>query len=330
MKEIKMISQRKISAKTEAVLKHNIRIITGIVIKSVFLIGFCYVILYPILTMISKSFMGREDIFDNTVILVPKHFTLQNFQIAIMLTDYFHTMLNTICLAAMVTVLETVSCLLVAYGLARFEFKLRSLFLVLVVFTIVIPPQMILTPMYVQFRMFDPWGIMSLIFGGSLNLIDTFTPFALLSATAMGVKNGLFILLFFQFFKNMPKEFEEAAFIDGAGSIQTFTKVMLPNAVTPVVTVMMFGFLWQYNDMNYTTAFLQNLHVLSGVYYNLERFTNAVYTMLGTSQYDMTLVMYVPLVKSAGVLMVLAPLLIAFLFCQKLFVEGIERVGIVG
>ena len=299
-------------------------------VKAIFLIGFCFVILYPVLTMISKSFMARGDIFDNTVILVPKNFTLQNFEIAMMLTDFWNALGNTLALSAIVTLLETASCLLVSYGMARFQFKLKGLFLAMVVFTIIVPPQLIMTPMYVQFRNYDPLGLMTLIFGGSLNLIDTFTPFTMLAATCMGVKNGLFILIFFQFFRNMPKEFEEAAFIDGAGSLQTFFRIMLPNAKTSIVTVILFGFLWQYNDMNYTTAFLQNKPVFSGVYYNLERFTLKDYQMLGTTQYDMTMNMYVPLVKSAGMLLILTPLLLLFLFCQRFFVESIERVGIVG
>ena len=224
------------------------------IVKAVFLLGFCFVILYPILMMVSKAFMERGDIFDNTVILIPRNFTLQNFDIAMRLTNYWETLGNTLLLAVLVTVLETVSCLIVAYGLARFEFKLRGLFMALVVFTIVVPPQLILTPMYVQFRQFDPFGLVSAVCGGSMNLIDTYWPFGLLAATAVGAKNGLFILIFFQFFKNMPKEFEEAAYIDGANSFGTFTRVMLPNATTAITTVSLFGFLWQYNDMNYTTV----------------------------------------------------------------------------
>lgn len=309
--------------------KHTLGIVRGL-IKAFFLTGFCFVILYPIFTIISKSFMERMDIFDNTVILVPKHFTLQNYEIAIILSDFWNALKNTLVLSLLVMVLETASCLLVAYGLARFRFKLRGLFIALVVFTIIVPPQLILTPMYVQFRNFDIFGICKLIFGGTLNLIDTFTPFTLLSMTAMGAKNGLFILIFFQFFKNMPLEFEEAAFIDGAGFARTFFSVMLPNVRTGMVTVMLFAFMWQYNDMNYTTAFLQNVPVFSNVYYNFERFTAEVYTMLGSNQYDITMTLYAPLVKSAGILLILLPLIIVFLFCQRFFVESIERVGIVG
>lgn len=309
--------------------KKSLQIINGLM-RAFFLFGFCFVILYPLVTMLSKSFMGRMDIFDNTIILVPKNFTLQNYKVAMMLMDFWKPLANTLVLSTMMMLLETASCLLVAYGIARFKFKLRPLLMALVVFTIIVPPQLILTPMYVQFRHFDVLGIMKAIFGGSLNLIDTYTPFAFLASTAMGAKNGLFILIFFQFFKNMPNEFEEAAFIDGAGSFRTFFHVMLPNAKTAIATVMLFAFMWQYNDMNYTTAFLQNVPVFSNVYSSLESFTHEVYQYLGVSQYDMSLVMYTPLVKSAGVILMLLPLLVVFMIGQRYFVESIERVGIVG
>ena len=328
MTEIRPAAQNRArrAAKAE---KIAVRTVSGFV-KAVFLIGFCFAVLYPLMTILSKSFMGRMDLFDNTVILVPKTFTLQNYQIAAMLMGYGEALVNTVTLSTIVMLLETASCLLVAYGLARFRFRLRGLFLVLVVFTLIVPPQLILVPMVVQFSRYDPLGICTLLFGGSLNLIDSFLPFGLLAATAVGVKNGLFILIFFQFFRNMPRELEEAALIDGAGAYRTFARVMLPNARTSIVTVMLFGFLWQYNDMNYTAAFLKSTPVFSNVFMNLDRFTHEVYELLGTTQYDMTVTMYTPLVKSAGILMIMGPLLLVFLFCQRFFVESIERVGIVG
>ena len=319
-------SRKRVMAKLE---KRTVRAFSGFV-KAVFLIGFCFAVVYPLMTILSKSVMGRMDLFDNTVILIPKTFTLQNYQIAAMLMNYGEALKNSALLSAMVMLLETASCLLVAYGMARFQFKLRGLFLALVVFTLIVPPQLIMVPMYVQFSGYDPLGLCTLLFGGSLNLIDSFLPFGLLAATAVGVKNGLFILIFFQFFRNMPRELEEAALIDGAGAFGTFTRVMLPNARTSMVTVMLFGFLWQYNDMNYTTAFLKSTPVFSNVYMNLDRFTLEVYDILGTTQYDMTVTLYAPLVKSAGILMIMGPLLLVFLFCQRFFVESIERVGIVG
>ena len=324
--DLKTIEESQLFIRTK---KTTRKIVTG-VLKAIFLIGFCFVILYPILTMISKAFMERNDIFDNTVILIPKHFTMQNFQIAVILLDYWKSLGNTLTLSLLVTVLETASCLLVGYGFARYRFKLKGLFMALVIFTIIVPPSLILYPMYVQFKLFDPLGIVSLLHGEEISLIGTYWPFSLLAVTAMGTKNGLFILIFTQFFRNMPKEFEEAAFIDGAGSFKTFLKIMLPNAQTAIVTVALFGFLWQYNDLSYTTVFLQGKSVFSNTFYNLSRFTGQIYEILGTNQYDMTLSMYYPLVMSTGVLLILLPLILMFLVAQKFFVESIERVGIVG
>ena len=324
--DLKTIEESQLFIRTK---KTTRKIVTG-VLKAIFLIGFCFVILYPILTMISKAFMERNDIFDNTVILIPKHFTMQNFQIAVILLDYWKSLGNTLTLSLLVTVLETASCLLVGYGFARYRFKLKGLFMALVIFTIIVPPSLILYPMYVQFKLFDPLGIVSLLHGEEISLIGTYWPFSLLAVTAMGTKNGLFILIFTQFFRNMPKEFEEAAFIDGASSFKTFLKIMLPNAQTAIVTVALFGFLWQYNDLSYTTVFLQGKSVFSNTFYNLTRFTSQVYEILGTNQYDMTLSMYYPLVMSTGVLLILLPLILMFLVAQKFFVESIERVGIVG
>ena len=127
--DIKSIQENPKIVRTEKSLK---RFLVGL-LKAIFLIGFCFVILYPILTMISKAFMERTDVFDNTVILIPKHFTLQNFEIAVILLDYWKSLGNTLLLSLLVTVLETASCLLVGYGLARFRFKLRGLFMALVV-----------------------------------------------------------------------------------------------------------------------------------------------------------------------------------------------------
>lgn len=324
--DLKTIEESQLFIRTK---KTTRKIVTG-VLKAIFLIGFCFVILYPILTMISKAFMERNDIFDNTVILIPKHFTMQNFQIAVILLDYWKSLGNTLTLSLLVTVLETASCLLVGYGFARYRFKLKGLFMALVIFTIIVPPSLILYPMYVQFKLFDPLGIVSLLHGEEISLIGTYWPFSLLAVTAMGTKNGLFILIFTQFFRNMPKEFEEAAFIDGAGSFKTFLKIMLPNSQTAIVTVALFGFLWQYNDLSYTTVFLQGKSVFSNTFYNLTRFTGQIYEILGTNQYDMTLSMYYPLVMSTGVLLILLPLILMFLVAQKFFVESIERVGIVG
>jgi multiple sugar transport system permease protein len=184
--------------------------------------------------------------------------------------------------------------------------------------------------MYMQFRFFDIFGIIKMFSGKELDLIGTFSPFWLLSMTATGCKNGLFIFIFRQFFKNMPKEIEEAAMVDGAGAFKTFSGIMLPNAVTPMVTVALFSFVWQYNDVVYSTVFMPFGKLLPLLYRNLERLTTQVYSLLGLTGDDLTMIFYIAIIKSAGVLMMLAPVILIFLIFQRFFVESVERSGITG
>ncbi len=164
-------------------------------IRAVFVIGFCFVILYPVLTMISKSFMHQSDIYDNTVIWIPKHFTLGNLKFAWDGMDYVKSFFNSFLLTLLVTLFQTVSCMVAGYGFARFDFPFKRLFFVFVVFTIIIPPQQLMIPLYLHFKNFDFFGLYGLITGGSgPNLLDSYLPFILLSATCMGMRNGCLCL----------------------------------------------------------------------------------------------------------------------------------------
>lgn len=280
--------------------------------------------------MISKAFMDRLDLFDNSVVLIPRNFTLQNFKIAALLMDYRNVLFNTLQLSVSSTVLSVISCSLAGYGFARYNFRFKNILFALVIFTIIVPPNLIMLPMYFQFREFDFFGIIALIRGQSPSLLDSFSPFLILSSTAMGIKNGLYIFIFRQFFRNMPIEIEESAFVDGAGPLRTFLQIMVPNAVTSLVTVGLFSFVWQYNDVVYSSLFLTHRRVLSMVYHSLERYTPEVYEILGTSVNDVTVSIYYPITRSTGVLMILLPLLFVYFISQKFFVESIERTGIVG
>ena len=308
------------------------RRILSALFKAFFLVGFSFVILYPVFFMISRTFMQRVDIYDNTVLLIPRHFTLDNLQAALMQLHYWPVFGSTVFLAVTATLLTLGSCLMAGYAMARFDFRLKNLFFVLVLLTIVVPPQLIQIPTYFNFRFFDIAGIISLIHGQKINLIDTYFPFWLLSVTGMGIRNGLFIYLFRQFFRNVPKEIEEAAEIDGAGSFKTFTRVMIPNAVTIIVTVTLFSLIWQYNDSIYSGTFFVNVKVFANSYERLERLDRSVTQFLGFSNNDngLMLSMYLPILKSAGVLLMMLPLILMFLILQRFFVESVERSGIVG
>lgn len=207
--------------------RKSLRIVSGIA-KFIFLFGFCFVILYPVITMLLKTFMDKQDLIDNSVIYIPRHFTLDNIQTAAMTLNYGKALLNTAVITISTTLLQVLSCLMVGYGFARHEFKGRNLLFGLVIFTVIVPPQLFTIPYFKAFRQFDFFGIIAAATGEPLNLLNSYLPFWLLAITCMGIKNGIFIYLFRQCFKNMPLELEEAGTIDGANSFGIFTRIMLP------------------------------------------------------------------------------------------------------
>lgn len=298
--------------------------IIWIIFRTVLIIGLCFVILYPVLIMLSKAFMDKADVFDSTVILVPQNFTLENITIAIERMNYWTGLKNSLTLSIIASTFSTASCLLVGYGFARFNMKFKNVLFGLVLFTTVVPPQLTIITQFLNFQHFDFFGIIKMTTGNDgINLIDSWTPFLLLSIGAMGIKNGLFIYIFRQAFKGMPKETEEAALVDGAGTFRTFISIMLPGAINTIVTVALFAFVWQYNDTLYSNLLLKETPVLSIMY----TFLNPV--AIGNSSY-LDSVEYLAVLKSTGVLLIIIPLVVLYLVLQKFFVDGIERSGIVG
>jgi multiple sugar transport system permease protein len=291
-----------------------------IAVRNTMILGFCFIILFPLVLRLSVAFRSKVDIYDSTVLWIPRHFTFDNIKIVIESTKYFAALLNTLWIAGGTTLIQLVSCALAAYAFARLKFKGSGLLFGLVIFTIVVPPQTIMIPLYMTYRYFDPFGLVSLFTGkDSINLIDTFWPFLISAGTAMGLKNGLFIYIFRQFFRGIPKDIEEAALADGASIFATFYRIMLPNAIPAVVTVLLFSFVWQWNDSYYVSLFLSKVKVLSTQLMDIG-------PALGKEPDPV----YQSMLLNTGVLLTMAPLIAMYLFVQRYFVESVERTGLVG
>ena len=144
--------------------------------------------------------------------------------------DYWRTLGNTILVSLTIALLQIAVCTVVGYGFARFEFPFKKFWFLCVMLVIVIPPQTISTSLHLHFRYFDILGIIQAVTGHTLNLRGSVLPYYLMSAGCMGLKNGLYIYMIRQFFRNIPKEMEEAAYVDGCGMLETFVKIMLPDA----------------------------------------------------------------------------------------------------
>lgn len=296
------------------------------ILRALFIIGVSYVILFPLLIKISNSFKPVRELYDQTVKWIPRNLTFEHYLKVWQHMNYPKTFLNTFLLTLTVSLFQLASCTSVAYGLARFDFKAKNLIFALVIFTLVVPPQMILIPMYLNFRFLNPLGLFP---APGINLVGTLWPFILTSLTAIGLKNGLFIYIMRQFFKGMPKELEEAAYIDGAGLFKTFYHVMLPSAVPGLVIVFLFAFVWQWNDYEFITLFMGGgeflPQALDGVTYKviLEKTGGGAASELLGGQYS-------SLINNTGMIMVILPLLLLYAFMQKYFIESVERSGLVG
>jgi len=296
-------------------------------VRYTLILGLAFVILYPILQKISTAIKDKSDLYSPIVVWIPQNYSLDNFVQVIRVMDYWETLLNTFTLSAMTTVLTAISCALAGYGFARLKFKGSNLLFGGVLLTILVPPTTILIPIYLNLKDFTLMGIIPLITGKPVNLLNSYWPFILTSMTANSLKAGLYIFIFRQFFRGIPKEVEEAAYIDGANISSTFTRIMLPNAIPAIITVTLFSFVWQWNDSFYTTTYLTSSKVmatqLSSLPYNLGMQIDGG----DASQADP---FYLSMVQDTGILMAILPLIIIYLFVQRYFVESIERTGIVG
>jgi multiple sugar transport system permease protein len=193
-----------------------------------------------------------------------------------------------------------------------------------VIFTLIVPPQTILMPLYLQFKFFGPSTFFSMGFHlKGIDLIGTAVPMILLSATAVGFKNGLYIFMLRQYFKNLPKELEEAAYIDGCGRFRTFITIMTPGALSMLVTVFLFSFVWQWNDYYYSMILMPGSKIFTTVFAR-------VGDVIAFSDGSMVTNMQNMLYDSAAMILHILPLLIIYAFTQRFFVQSIERSGIVG
>ena len=220
------------------------------------------------------------------------------------------------------TLLQLLVCSMVGYGFARFNFPLKKFLFGCVVVMIVIPSHTIMLPLYMTFRNFDPFGIITAIKGTS-GLMGSVVPMYVMTLLGCGVRSGLYIYIFNQFFRGLPKEIEEAAFVDGAGVWYTYFRIMLVNAMPSVITVAVFSTVWQFNDTFYAKLFLISENVV---------ISNKIASLQATIA-NLDKVLDLPIQElylDAGIILVLLPIVIIYLVLQKYFIEGVERSGIVG
>lgn len=287
--------------------------------RGIILIGVGFIIMYPIIYMISCAFRESADMNDPSVMWIPKHFTLDIIKDTIKAMDFGNTLKNTFFLNVGCAVVQVISCAVTGYGFARFDFIGKKFLFAIVIMMILVPPQVISLPMYTQFMNF---GIGSF----RVNLIDSMFTMYLPAITANGLKAGLMILIFRQFFRGLPRELEDSAYIDGCSPFRTFVMIILPNALPAVLTVFLFSIVIYWNDYYTSSVFFRNTKTLALVLENLDNELKK--HLFGTAEIQISQREQI-VWKEAGCLLSITPILIMYVFLQKYFTEGIERSGIV-
>ncbi|MBQ9696347.1 MAG: carbohydrate ABC transporter permease [Oscillospiraceae bacterium] len=295
------------------------------------LFGLCFIILYPLIYMVSCAFRAQEDMSDPTVMWIPRHLTLKILRQTMQAMEFWKTLGNTLLLNIGCSLVQVVTCAITGYGFARFKFKGKNLLFGIVIMMILVPSQIIAIPQYMEFRYC--LGIQPLMekispaLGAKFNLIDTPLTMYLPALGANGIRAGLMIFIFRQFFKGLPKELEDAAYLDGCGPFRTFVQVMVPNASSSFLTVFLFSVVWYWNDFYVSSTFFTQNNTMALMLKNLG-------TRLSLVLFNSATVEVSPreqiLWMEAGCLLAVTPLLIMYVCLQKYFTEGIERSGLVG
>ena len=319
--------------------------VAWIIFRMALLIGISYVVLFPFISKVAGSFMAPEDFVDVTVRLIPKNFTLDIYKAIFLELEYGEAFVNTLIISLLCGLLQTFVCCLIGYGLAKFRFKGNSLIMMLVILTMIVPHQTLQLSMYLHFNSFDVLGILSFLSGGasvgfmpdsfnellagihvleleggSLSLLNTYWPLAILSGTGLAFKNGLYIFMLRQFFTGVPDALEESAYIDGSGVFRTFFTIILPLSIPMMVTVFLFAFCWQWTDDFYTDVFFTSSKItLMPDIVKVPKSLEINYA--GRNVYEEA-------IRNTCGLCIIMPLVVLYSFGQKFLVQGIERSGL--
>lgn len=299
----------KLSAKNRSRLatakKYSGKYIINIVIY-ILLIEFAFVFLYPFIYMILNSLKYDYEVVDATKQWIITEVNWNNYVQAFKKLDYFASLRNTLIIVLTSTLGHIISCALTGYGLARFKFKGANLIFVLSLLSLMVPPSLMIIPLYGQYSSFGMMG--------------TMWPIILPSFLGFGLKGGLYIFLFRQFFKSLPISYEEAAKIEGCSLLKVFTNIMLPLSRTTILVVFILSCVWHWNDSFEPSTYLTgSLAILTQKIGDVASSTPSVVSATGAT---------INMAALAACMLVILPLIIIYFIFQKQFMEGIESTGL--
>ena len=274
---------------TSKVLRHTL-VILGLV-----------VMLYPLAWLVSSSFKTNEEIFAATNLL-PKEFSFAGYINGwtgtgkYTYTDFFK---NSFTMVLPMVAFSVISSAVVAFGFARFEFPLKKVLFAIMIGTMMLPSSVMLIPRYVMFK--------------SLGWTNSYLPMIVPTIFA---GTPFFVFMLVQFFRGLPRELDESAYIDGCNSFFLLVRIFVPLSKPALFSVAMFQFMWAWNDF-----FNPLIYVNSVSKYTLSQGLRLSLDMESNIQWNSVLAMS---------LVTILPLALLFFFAQKYFVEGVATTGLKG
>lgn len=278
----------------------------------ILLVLFGFVYIYPLLYMIAYSFMGQADVVNPLVNYIPTKIVFTNYADVLQVLVYGKTLFTTLYVSLVPALLQTVSTSLIAYALSRFEFKLKKLLLVIVLITFIVPQQVTMIPQVIIFT--------------NIGIIDTVLSYFIPALFGQGIRSAIFVLIFYQFFSQIPKSLEESAKIDGANTWTIFWSIGVRSALPAYILTFLLSFVWYYNETTLATIYLGNgITTLTSQLLVFESAYKSLFANAAADGKNINEAIYM-----AGTVMTILPLILIYFFTQRFFVEGIDKAGITG
>lgn len=334
--------------------------VIGKLVIYVLLIGISYVFLFPIIRMILLSFMTRKDLLSPEVSWIPTGLTFSNFVVSshvlqllppswfapgLSFIDRFlgtftnpGNLIKSLFNMTTLALIQTVIAAFTGFAFARYNFKFKKFFFVMLLVSFIIPLPMVTVPriMIISGIQENIWiPIYDALFANnflgsffSRALFSTLIPQVLFSFFGQGINSAILILIFYNFFKMIPITLDEAARIDGASSFQVFWHIYVKLVVPIILIVFLFSFIWNWNDIYTATIYYQSGNPL--VVMRLSLFDSIFADQANSAPGDVGIGLINEGYKSAATFLSILPLFIIYIVAQKQFIAGIERTGMTG
>ncbi|HOA79266.1 MAG TPA: carbohydrate ABC transporter permease [Bacilli bacterium] len=280
------------------------------------LAGISFIFLYPLLQMVANSFMSLEDLIDPTVIWLPSKLVFGNYQKAIEVLNYWKVLRVSITVALWPTIIGVASSAVIGYGFARHDFPGKKVWLFILVAVFLLPTLLMSIPTYVIYN--------------ELKMLESLKAYIYPALTGFGLRQSVFILIFYQFFRMVPSELCESAEVDGANSAQVFFKIAIPMVIPAFIICVLYSFVWYWNETTLAITYFKGKYTTLQI--ALSQF-ESIYRHLfpsGNIGLGSANEMFNQGVLFAGTTLSILPLIILYIFTQRWFVESADRAGIAG